>query len=172
MKILPLSFFQRKTLIVAEDLLGKYLVRKIGSQTIKDMITEVEAYVGPHDLASHSSKGRTKRTEAMHAKGGTIYVYFIYGMHNMLNIVTEEEDYPAAVLIRGTEKVTGPGRVAKEFKIDKTLYGLPLGKKTGLWIEKADKEGKKLILKTPRIGVDYAGVWAKKPYRFVLIDKK
>jgi DNA-3-methyladenine glycosylase len=168
MKILPHSFFQRKTLIVAKDLLGKYLVRNIDGKIVREKITEVEAYIGPHDLASHSSKGRTKRTEAMHASGGTIYVYFIYGMYHMLNIVTETKDYPAGILIRGTEKVSGPGRVAREFKIDKNLYGKPLGKITGLWIEEGEKISPKDILKTPRIGIDYAGAWAKKPYRFVL----
>jgi DNA-3-methyladenine glycosylase len=168
MKILSHSFFQRKTLTVAPELLGKYLVRKIDNKIIKDKITEVEAYIGPHDLASHSSKGRTKRTEAMHGHGGTIYVYFIYGIHHMLNIVTESKDFPAGILIRSTEKVRGPGRVAKEFKIDKTLYGKRLGKSTGLWIEEGENINPKNIIKTPRIGVDYAGVWSKKPFRFVL----
>ncbi len=169
MKKIPLSFFQRKTIIVAKELIGKYLVREIDGKIIRDQIVETEAYVGPHDLASHSSKGRTNRTEAMHAPGGTIYVYFIYGVHNMLNIVTEEKDFPAGVLIRGTQRVSGPGRVAKEFKIDKTLYGKKLGKKTGLWIEEGEKINPKDILKTPRIGVDYAGeIWSKKLYRFVL----
>lgn len=168
MKILPHSFFQRKTLIVAKDLLGKYLVRKINGKIIREKITEVEAYVGPHDLASHSSKGRTKRTEAMHSRGGTIYVYFIYGMHHMLNIVTEMKDYPAGILIRATEVTKGPGKVAKKFKIDKKLYGKSLGKETGLWIENGEKIFTKNIIKTPRVGVDYAGVWANKPYRFVL----
>ena len=170
MKILPHSFFQRKTLVVAPELLGKILVRKIGNKIIREKITEVEAYIGPHDLASHSSKGRTKRTEAMHAPGGTIYVYFIYGMYFMLNIVTEEKDHPSGILIRSTEKVIGPGRVAREFKIDKSLYGKKLGRKTGLWIEDGEKLARKKILRTPRIGVDYAKEWAKKPYRFVLID--
>ncbi len=168
MKILPASFFQRKTLVVAKDLLGKFLVRKIGDKIIREKITEVEAYIGPHDLASHSSKGRTKRTEAMHGPGGNIYVYFIYGMYYMLNIVTEDKDYPSGILIRGTENISGPGRVAREFSIDKALYGKPLGEKSGLWIEEGEKVNPKNILRTPRIGVDYAGKWAKKPYRFVI----
>jgi DNA-3-methyladenine glycosylase len=168
MKKVPNKFFERKTLVVAQDLIGKYLVRKTGKKIIREKITEVEAYIGPHDLASHSSKGRTKRTEAMHAKGGTIYVYFIYGMYFMLNIVTENRDYPAGILIRSTENVSGPGRVAKEFGINKTLYGKSLGYKTGLWIEEEENIKPKKILRTPRIGVDYAGIWAKKPYRFLL----
>lgn len=168
MKKLPLSFFQKKTLNVARDLVGKTLVRKIGDKTVKDTITEVEAYIGPHDLASHSSKGRTPRTEVMHADPGTIYVYLIYGMYFMLNIVTEEKDFPAAILIRGTKNVRGPGRVAREFGIDKNLNGKLLGTKSGLWIEDAPRITEKNILRTPRIGVDYAGVWKDKPYRFVL----
>lgn len=169
MKKLPPSFFKRKTLVVAKDLIGKYLVRDIDGKILREKITEIEGYIGPHDLASHSSKGRTKRTEAMHKEGGTIYVYFIYGVHFMLNIVTEEKDYPAGVLIRSTENTTGPGRVAKKFKIDRTLYGKKLGKQSGLWIEDGPKISPKNILKTPRIGVDYAGeVWSKKLYRFVL----
>ncbi len=168
MKKLPNKFFERKTLVVAPELLGKYLVRRMGNKIIREKITEVEAYIGPHDLASHSSKGRTKRTEAMHMKAGTIYVYFIYGMYFMFNIVTEGKNFPAAILIRGTENISGPGKVARKFGIDKTFYGKLLGYKTGVWIEGGEKINPKNILKTPRIGVDYAGVWARKPYRFLL----
>ncbi len=169
------SFFQRKTLKVAEELIGKYLVRKIASKIIRQKITEVEAYVGPHDQASHSSRGKTARNEIMFREAGTIYVYFTYGMHWMLNIVTEKKDYPAAVLIRATEHCKGPGRLTKALNIDKRLNGLKLGKKSGLWIAApaiASSEGGKdklKILKTPRIGVAYAkNGWAEKPYRFVL----
>ncbi|MDB5254569.1 MAG: putative 3-methyladenine glycosylase [Parcubacteria group bacterium] len=168
MRKLPHSFFEQKTLKVARELIGKTLVRKIGNKTVKEIITEVEAYIGPHDLASHSSKGRTKRTEVMHAQAGTIYVYFIYGMYWMLNIVTEEKDFPAAVLIRATEKVKGPGRVAREFGIDKSLNGKMLNEETGLWIEDAPSVPHTQVIKTPRIGVDYAGAWKDKPYRFIL----
>lgn len=175
MKQLPKKFFEQKTLRVARELLGKYLVRKVGNKIIRDMITEVEAYVGPHDLASHSSKGRTPRTEVMHSEAGTIYVYFIYGMYFMLNIVTEEKDFPAAVLIRSTARVKGPGRVAREFGIDKSLNGKALGRASGLWIEDPSTSlrtrGQKII-RTPRIGVAYAKEWAEKPYRFVLKDSK
>ena len=178
MKTLPTSFFNRKTLTVAKELIGKYLVRKYYSTShkryvvAKEKITEVEAYVGPHDLACHSSKGRTKRCEPMFGKAGTIYVYFTYGIHWMLNIVTEEKDFPAAVLIRGTEHVSGPARLTKKFKIDKMLNGKRLGKKTGLWIESPSLKASAYrgkILRTPRIGVSYAlNGWAKKPYRFIL----
>lgn len=171
MKTLPHSFFNRKTLRVAQDLIGKYLVREIDGEIIREKIIETEAYVGPHDLACHSSRGRTKRCEPMFGKAGTIYVYFTYGMHWMLNIVTEEKGNPCAVLIRGTEKVSGPARLTKKLKIDKKLNGEMLGKKSGLWIEFDPKiENSKLkILRTPRIGVAYAGSgWAEKPYRFIL----
>lgn len=171
MKKLSKKFFEDKTLKVAPKLLGKLLVRKIGSEIIREKITEVEAYVGPHDLACHSSKGRTKRTEVMHEKAGTIYVYLIYGMYWMLNIVTEDKDFPAAILIRGTKNFKGPGRLTCELKIDKTLNGKILGKESGLWIEDGEEVMSTNILKTPRIGVSYAGeVWANKPYRFVLKD--
>ncbi|MES2214343.1 MAG: DNA-3-methyladenine glycosylase [Patescibacteria group bacterium] len=168
MALLRRSFFGQKTLVVARDLVGKTLVRKIGDTIVRDTITEVEAYVGPHDLASHSSKGRTPRTEVMHARAGTIYVYLIYGMYFMLNIVTEEKDFPAAVLIRSTRTVKGPGRVAREFGIDKNLNGKMLGRLSGLWIEDAPRIPSSKIARTPRIGVDYAGKWKDKPYRFVL----
>src|SRR5687767_4392651 len=133
MKVDPNKFFKSKTLTVAKELLGKTLVRQIGNKIIRERITEVEAYIGPHDLACHSSKGRTARTEIMFKEAGTIYVYLIYGMYWMLNIVTEEKDYPAAILIRGTENVSGPGRVTREFDIDKKLNGKLLGKESGLW---------------------------------------
>ncbi|MDQ3089959.1 MAG: DNA-3-methyladenine glycosylase [bacterium] len=169
MKKLPLIFFQRKTLVIAKDLIGKHLVRSIDGNIIREMITETEAYIGPHDLASHSAKGRTRRTEVMYSKGGAIYVYLIYGLHNMLNIVTEGENFPSAILIRSTASTTGPGRVAKQFKIDKNLNGKMLGLKTGLWIEEGETISPKGIFKTPRVGVDYAGeIWSKKLFRFLL----
>jgi DNA-3-methyladenine glycosylase len=167
MRVLSSSFFNRNTLVVAKELVGKTLVRQIGDQIVRDMITEVEAYVGPHDLACHSSKGRTPRTEVMYQEAGTLYVYLIYGMHYMLNIVTEGTDFPAGVLIRSTKSVTGPGRVTREFGIQAELNGKKLGKKTGLWIEEGQKINPRSIQKTPRIGVEYAGIWKDKPYRFV-----
>jgi DNA-3-methyladenine glycosylase len=167
------KFFDRKTAVVAEDLLGKFLVRKIGNKITKVMITEVEAYVGPHDLACHSARGRTPRNTPMFCEAGTIYVYFTYGMHWMLNIVTEERDYPAAVLIRGTESITGPGRLTKKYKIDNKLNGKMIGKKTGLWIEDGSIDRKVWrVMHTPRIGIDSAGpVWVNKKLRFVLEEK-
>ncbi len=132
------------------------------------MITEVEAYDGPHDKASHASKGKTPRTEVMFGEPGVFYIYFIYGMYNMLNIVTGARDYPAAVLIRGVEGISGPGKLTRELSIDRTLNGLKVNKKSGLWIEdRGVVIVPKQIQKTPRIGIAYAGEWKDKPYRFI-----
>lgn len=171
MKTLPHSFFERKTLVVAKDLIGKYLVREVDGKIIREKIVETEAYVGEHDLACHTSRGKTKRNEVMYREAGTIYVYFTYGMHWMLNIVTENEGCGTAVLIRGTENITGPARLTKALGIDKNLNGQKLGRKSGLWVEEDLKiENRKLkIARTPRIGVSRApDGWAEKPYRFVL----
>lgn len=164
------SFFIRPTLHVAKDLLGKYLVRQLGSKKIALMITEVEAYAGLNDKACHASCGKTERNKVMFEEGGRWYVYFTYGMHWMLNIVTGSKDYPAAVLIRGTDNIVGPARLTKYLKIDKKLNASLADIKSGLWIEDRGYKVKlSEIKKTPRIGVDYAGpVWAKKPWRFYI----
>ena len=169
-KILHQEFFNRKTLTVAKELLGIYLVRQDRKKTTAFKIIEVEAYIGPHDLASHVSKGMTKRNAVMFGSAGTFYIYFVYGMHWMLNVVTEREKYPAAILIRGVEGVPGPGRVTKLLKIDGKFNGLAASKKTRLWFEDRGERPRKIdIEKTARIGVSYAGeIWANKPYRFVL----
>lgn len=188
-RILNNKFFNRPTLKVAKELLGKILVRKIGQRKISGMITEVEAYVGPEDKASHASRGRTERTKIMFGKPGHWYVYLIYGMHYCLNIVTEKENYPAAILIRSVERVKGPGRVCRYFKIDKKFNARPANKITGLWIEdrginpapfagsknfarnaaykrRGVKISPRLIKRGKRVGVDYAGKWKEKPWRF------
>lgn len=153
---------------MAKELLGKYLVRKVDGKVIRQKITEVEAYVGAHDLACHSSRGKTERNKVMFEEAGTIYVYFTYGMHWMLNIVTEEKGCPTAVLIRSTENVTGPARLTKFLQIDKKLNGQKLGKKSGLWIESSQAK-KPRILRASRIGISYAGpIWSRKPYRFLI----
>ncbi len=163
------EFFKRKTLVVAKDLLGCYIVRKIGRKIERYRITEVEAYIGPHDLACHSSKGRTKRTEVMYGEAGHFYVYFIYGMHWLLNVVTEKKGFPSAILIRGVEGVKGPGRVTKKLHINGKFHGIGAAEKNGLWFEPRDKNLKFKIKRSARIGVDYAGpIWAKKEYRFEL----
>ena len=173
------EFFDKKAPVVARDLLGKYLVRKIGNNVKKYRIVETEAYEGLLDKASHASRGETPRNKPMFGKPGTIYVYFTYGMHWMLNIVCDKVGHPAAVLIRGVEDCIGPGRLTKKLKINKDLNNKSLGKKSGLWIEEDKHTNIRMmrmkrmttnkILKTPRIGVNYAGpIWSKKLYRFVL----
>lgn len=171
MKILTKIFFERPTLIVAKDLLGKYLVRKIGKKITKYAIVEVEVYDGFKDKASHASRGKTLRNAPMFGEAGIWYVYFTYGMHYMLNIVTGPKNYPATVLIRGIEGINGPGRVTKQLKIDKKFNNKTASPKTGLWIENNSKfrNSKLEIRNYPRIGINYAGpVWSKKPLRFVL----
>jgi len=171
-KILKQNFFNRDTKIVAKDLLGKFIIRKIGGKEISAMITETEAYDGPQDLASHASKGRTKRTDIMFGHPGYFYVYLCYGMHYMLNVVVGKKDYPAAILIRGLDKAVGPGRVTKFIRIDKKFNGKIAIPKSNLCFEdRGVKIPKNKIKKTPRIGVDYSGpVWSKKNFRFVIKD--
>ncbi|MBI2108749.1 MAG: DNA-3-methyladenine glycosylase [Parcubacteria group bacterium] len=189
-KILKQEFFNRNASIVARDLLGKFLVRKMGRKEIVLMITETEAYDGSHDKASHAHKGKTARTEIMFGPAGHLYIYLCYGMYYMLNVVTGPKEYPAAVLIRAAKLWTsdvqsldgapikdwraslcdGPGKLTKFLKIDKKLNALRASPKAGLWFEdRGVKIKKRDIKKTPRVGVGYAGpVWSKKKMRFVL----
>jgi len=168
-KILGKSFFDRRALIVAPELLGKFLVKKSGKKEIALMITEVEAYDGFNDRASHAYKGKTKRNEVMFGPAGHWYVYLTYGMYYMLNVVVGEQGYPAALLIRGVETIIGPGRLTRDLNINKRFNKKEVSRTTGLWIEDRGVQiHKKNIKKTPRIGVTYAGDWAQKPYRFVL----
>lgn len=168
-KVLTEKFFARSALTVARELIGKYLVRKRGKREMAYMITETEAYVGPHDKGCHAYKGRTKRTEILYAKPGTLYIYLIYGMYHMINVVTDKENYPAAVLIRGILNYDGPGKVAKTMNITKTYNGCMADRKSGVWFEdRGTVIPKRAIQKTSRIGIDYAEEWKNKPYRFVV----
>ncbi|HEY2760533.1 MAG TPA: DNA-3-methyladenine glycosylase [Pirellulales bacterium] len=168
-QILDQQFFARPALVVARDLLGKYLVRRRRNVERAEVINEVEAYIGPHDLASHGRFGRTTRTEIMFGPAGYWYVYLCYGIHWMLNVVTDEEQWPAAVLIRGVGQWNGPGKLTKALAIDKRLNGLAADKRAGLWIEDRGLQiRRKEMKRTPRIGVDYAKHWTAKPYRFVM----
>jgi DNA-3-methyladenine glycosylase len=165
---LPADFFQRNVLEVAPELLGKILVRQFENGQMKRyVITEVEAYSGNGDLACHASKGKTPRTEVMFREGGLIYVYLVYGIHWLLNIVTGKEGDASAVLIRGIEKVSGPGRVGKALQLDKSLYGENLFTSNRIWIE--NSEEKVEFTTSPRIGIQYAGEpWVSLPWRFLL----
>jgi DNA-3-methyladenine glycosylase len=169
MKRLPLSFFNRKTEIVARELIGKILVRKQeGAPAIRLQINETEAYLGEHDLACHASKGRTVRTEVMFGNPGTMYVHLIYGIHWMLNIVTEEVGHASGVLIRGAGSFDGPGKLTQGLLIEKKHNCMRLGVSAGIWVEDALAVPDNCVLTTPRIGINYAREWRDKQLRFVL----
>ena len=166
MAILTTEFFQQDVLTLATQLLGKILVRKFDDGTIERFrITETEAYRGEEDKACHAFKGRTQRTEVMYHSGGKIYVYLIYGMYWMLNIVSGKENEPQAVLIRGLERISGPGRVGKKLMLNKGFYGETLPSDR-IWIE--DDNIIPEYTTTPRIGIDYAGEWKDLEWRFVV----
>jgi DNA-3-methyladenine glycosylase len=178
------SFYSRPTLDVASDLLGKVLVRRLNRRNLAGKIVETEAYVGPHDLACHASRGHTPRTSVMFGPPGYAYVYLIYGFYFCLNVVTEPLGYPAAVLIRAVEPLenldlmrklrnnpdhdaniaSGPGKLCMAMSIDKQLNGADL-LGTTIWIEDR-KIDPGAILTSPRVGVDYAGEYKDKPWRF------
>jgi DNA-3-methyladenine glycosylase len=171
--VLSQEYFARPTLKVARDLIGKYLVRQSGTELLAGRIIEVEAYVGPRDRACHASKGRTARTDVMFGPAGVAYVYLIYGMYHCLNVVTEDVEYPAAVLLRAVEVegrlIDGPGRLTRSFGIDRSLNRWDLTTGEALWFEDRAESIRRTSIKTyPRIGVDYAGTWASKPWRFRL----
>ena len=171
--ILSRSYFNRPTVQVARSLIGKYLVRVVDGRTIEGTIVEVEAYVGSQDRACHASKGRTQRTDVMFGSGGVAYVYLIYGMYHCLNVVTEREEFPSAVLIRAIEidgeLIDGPGRLCRALQIDRRLNRVDLTTGESIWFEDRGVLVARGDVGThPRVGVDYAGEWAKKPWRFRL----
>lgn len=162
------EFYIRDVLEVAPEMPGKNLVIKLPDGSIgKFMVTEVEAYRGLDDRACHAFKGRTPRTEIMFHEGGRLYIYLIYGMYWMLNIVTGGNDNPQAVLIRGVDGFPGPGILTKSLGIDRSFYGEDLVSSRRIWFEdpglvQAVKSGR-------RIGIDYAGeYWKTKPWRYFL----
>lgn len=164
-RLLSSDFFLRDVLKVAPELLGKFLVRRFEDGRVERYkITETEAYRGTEDLACHASKGRTQRTDVIFQKGGKIYVYLIYGQYWLLNMVTGMEGDASAVLIRGVEGFSGPGRVGRELQLDRSFYGESLIDSTRLWIE--DAEPASIYRTSKRIGVDYSGEWANKLWRF------
>ncbi len=189
---LPLSFYQRDTFEVARELLGKYLVSNINNQLVAGKIVEVEPYLGTWDRASHSYPfKKTPRTEVQFANGGVAYVYFVYGMYYQFCIVTETEGIPNVILIRALEPVynvdvmqqrrgenvkeinltNGPGKLCISLGIDKNLYGESLvGNK--LWLADNKDVKKDDIVCSSRIGIDYAGEFAKLPWRFYIKNNK
>lgn len=162
------GYFLQDVLTVAPDLIGKKIVINTPDGILrKFMITETEAYRGTEDLACHASKGRTSRTETMFHEGGHLYIYLIYGMYYMLNIVTGEPDVPQAVLIRGVENYNGPGKLTRSLGIDKSFNGVDLSSSDRIWIE--DSETTYQIKTAPRIGIDYSGeYWKSKPWRYFI----
>ena len=174
MRKLPRAFYDRDTVTVAYDLLGKYLVNVSRGVERIGKIVEVEAYLGPHDLAAHSARGLTERTKIMFGPPGHAYVYLIYGMYFCMNVVTEREGHASAVLLRALEPVQnieertqGPGLLCKAMRIDKRLNGHDLigG---GFYIAAPSQTEAFVVVKRPRVGVDYAGHWARRLLRFYI----
>jgi DNA-3-methyladenine glycosylase len=168
------DFYARDTAKVAQGLLGMLLVHRIDGVERIGRIVETEAYVGPHDLAAHSSKGITPRTKTMYGPPGHAYVYLIYGMHNCMNVVTEPEGHGSAVLLRALEPVEnvagntrGPGLLCRAMEIDRSLNGTDLCGDE-LYIAQPAKKLHMRIVHRPRIGVDYAGAWAHELLRFYI----
>ena len=167
-KRLQADFFSRDVLKVAPELIGKTLaVRTENDQIQRYIITETEAYRGSEDKACHASKGKTARTEVMYREGGSIYVYFVYGMYWMLNFVCGEKDNPQAALIRGIDGFDGPGKLTRALKIDGSFYGLDLTSSDRIWVE--DTGFRPEIKRGLRIGIDYAGdPWKNKLWRYCM----
>jgi DNA-3-methyladenine glycosylase len=169
----PRAFFERSTLTVARSLLGMHLVHDDGRSVLRGRIVETEAYQGPRDLAAHSSRGRTARTEVMFGPPGHAYVYFIYGFWHCLNVVTGAPGVPHAVLLRAleplgglTERTWGPGLLCRALHIDRRLNGADL-RGDVLWLERPPPGSTPVrIARSTRIGVEYAGEWASRRWRF------
>jgi len=171
---LAAPFYRRPALVVARDLLGRVLCRELPDGTVlRGRLVEVEAYDGPEDRASHAYRGVTKRNRWMFEHGGIAYVYLVYGMHHCLNIVTSDAGHPAAILLRAAESpdgaisASGPGRLTRAFQVDRALDGASF-LAGPLWLEAGEPVGARLVKRTRRIGVDYAGEWAAKRYRFIV----
>lgn len=168
-KIDDISFFQKDAITLAKELIGKWLVRKLEDGTIiKSQISETEAYMGEDDKASHARFGKTKRNAVMYEDGGTIYVYLIYGIYYLLNVVSNSKDIPQAVLIRATIDYHGPGIVTKNMKIDKQFNNQSVIANESIWIEDDDKEYNYIALK--RVNIDYADTyWKDQLWRFKIL---
>ena len=189
MKLLPRDFFDRPTLTVARELIGTRLVRILDGAKLVGLITETEAYISEKDLACHAKAGLTPRTSVMYGEPGHAYVYFTYGNHWMLNVVTEKEGFPAAVLIRAIQPMEGveimmerrqerdtfgPGKLCQAMGIDKAENGVDLTQPTyGLWIEAGIQVPNSLVTKSPRVGLNNTPEpWLSKPWRFKVKDWK
>jgi DNA-3-methyladenine glycosylase len=179
---LPRSFYDRDPIVVAHELLGMQLVHVVAGVERVGRIVEVEAYLGPHDRAAHSAKGLTKRTRVMFGPAGHAYVYFTYGMHWCMNVVTQPEGMASAVLLRALEPVKniegrtqGPALLCKAMRIDGRLNGHDLLSES-LYVCRPRRVQSRprargdpfTIVKRPRVGVDYAGHWARRLLRFYI----
>lgn len=172
------NFFERDTLVVAQELLGKIIVRRINNLIIKARIIETEAYIGPDDKACHGRHGKTKRNMPLWGPAGYTYIYLCMGLHYLLNIVTEKDGFPAGVMIRKIEPLTdtgenfkdfGPGNTTKYLKVDRSLNNVDTIHSNEIWIENDGfvvLENK--IQTAQRVGIDYAEEYREKPWRFIL----
>ena len=182
---MPRDFYNRSTLTVARELIGARLVRILDGQRLAGFITETEAYIGETDLGCHAKAGRTARTAVMYGPPGHAYVYFTYGNHWMLNVVTEREGFPAAVLLRAIQPIEGaeimsrrrsgrdtfgPGKLTQAMGISKNENGVDLTNAgSGLWIEAAQAVPDQLVTKGPRVGLNNVPEpWKSKPWRFLV----
>ena len=184
--LLPRSFYRRPADRVALDLLGCSVVRRLDGVCLVGRIVETEAYVGMDDLACHAASGRTARNDVMFGPPGYAYVYFVYGMHHMLNVVCQPRGVPEAVLVRAlepragiermrarrrvrrdTEIASGPGKVCRALGVTRAHNGADL-RGADLWIEPGTLAADESVLRGPRIGVDYAGADALRPLRFFI----
>jgi DNA-3-methyladenine glycosylase len=181
--ILPQEFYTRPTLTVARELLGMRLVRSLDGARLSGIISETEAYIGETDLGCHAKAGRTKRNAVMYGPPGHAYVYFTYGMHWMLNAVTEPEGFPAAVLLRAIQPLEGlaiisarrqgrdtlgPAKLTQTLALDGTFNGADLSDPhSGLWIEAGQPLPESAVLTGSRVGLyTVPEPWKSRPWRF------
>ena len=154
---------------LAPKLIGKLLCRNVDGETVRCRVTETEAYFGEDDTACHAHKGKTPRTKILYEEGGVAYVYLCYGIHSLLNIVAGERDFPQAVLIRGIEGYSGPGRLTRFLQINRALNGEDLVASSRLWLE--DDGFVPKVTASKRVGIDYATPeYRDKLWRFILIE--
>jgi DNA-3-methyladenine glycosylase len=178
MSRLPRAFYARDTRVVARALIGKIVARRAGGRVVRGRIVETEAYDGPKDAASHAFRGQTARNAPMFGAPGHAYVYLVYGVWNCLNVVTREPGHPSAVLIRALDFAglepdrhardgAGPGKLCAALAIDRALTGADLVGGDAIWLEDdGTVPPRGQVARGPRIGVDYAGAWAARPWRF------
>ena len=171
--LLNKTWFARPATALAAELLGKVLCRRMPDGTVcRRRITETECYFGEEDTACHAHKGRTPRTDTLYLSGGCTYVYLCYGIHSLLNLVTGSEGHPEAVLIRGVEGASGPGRVTRLLGITRADNRLSLLPENGIWVED-DGAPAPAFTAGPRVGIDYAEKEDReRPWRYMVIEKR